>query len=91
MKDILSHIGMSRPDRVGPVLSGERRAEALTARCGDIPVLESLMRGFAPDRRVELKDVAGRIRSKAAHTPLAREELLVLMLDEYRSEMRDIL
>ncbi|MGE0275729.1 MAG: glycosyltransferase [Nitrospiraceae bacterium] len=91
MKDILAHIGMSRPDRIGPVLSGERRAQTLTARCGDIPVLESLMQGFAPDRRVELKDVAGRIRSKAPHAPLAREELLVLMLDEYRSEMRDIL
>ncbi|HET6675576.1 MAG TPA: glycosyltransferase [Nitrospiraceae bacterium] len=91
MKEILSHIGMSRPDRVGSILNGERQADALTARCDDIPVLGSLMRGFPSGHRVELKDVAGRIRSKAPHTPLAREELLVLMLDEYRSEMRDIL
>lgn len=91
MREILSHIGMSRPDRVGPILSGARQAGSLTARCDDIPVLGALMQGFPPDHRVELKDVAGRIRSKAVHTPLAREELLVLMLDEYRSEMRNIL
>jgi spore maturation protein CgeB len=91
MKEILSHIGMSRPDRVGPILNGEREARALAGRCEDIPVLGALMQGFPPDRRVELKDVAGRIRAKAPQTPLAREELLVLMLDEYRSEMRDIL
>jgi spore maturation protein CgeB len=49
------------------------------------------MREFAPNQRVELKELAGRIRMKPPNTTLAREELLVLMLDEYRSEMRDIL
>jgi spore maturation protein CgeB len=40
---------------------------------------------------VELKDVAAKIRSKGATTMLKREELMVLMLDEYRSETRDLL
>ena len=44
-----------------------------------------------PHLRVELKDVAAHIRSKGASTTLKREELMVLMLDEYRSETRDLL
>jgi spore maturation protein CgeB len=91
MKEMLAHLGMSRPDRVSPLLSGERQAGALANRCEDIPALGSLMREFPSNRRVELKDVAERIRSKPSHRALAREELLVLMLNEYRSEMRDLL
>jgi spore maturation protein CgeB len=91
MKDMLAHLGMSRPDRVCPILQGERQAGRLADRCEDLPALGSLMREFAPNQRVELKDLAGRIRMKPPNTTLAREELLVLMLDEYRSEMRDIL
>jgi spore maturation protein CgeB len=91
MGDMLAHLGMSRPDRVSPILSGERQAGTLADRCADIPALGSLMREFAPVQRIELKDVAARIRAKPPNTALAREELLVLMLDEYRSEMRDIL
>ena len=91
MKDMLAHLGMSRPDRVRPILNGERQAGLLADRCEDLPALESLLRGFARNQRVELKDVAARIRSKPPNAVLAREELLVLMLDEYRSEMRDIL
>jgi spore maturation protein CgeB len=91
MREMLAHLGMSRPDRVGPILNGERQAVRLADRCEDLPALESLLRGFAGDQRVELKDVAARIRSKPSNAVLAREELLVLMLDEYRSEMRDIL
>ena len=91
MRDMLAHLGMSRPDRVSPILSGERRAGMLADRCTDIPALGTLLREFAPDRRVELQDVAARIRAKPPNTALGREELLVLMLDEYRSEMRDIL
>jgi spore maturation protein CgeB len=91
MKDMLAHLGMSRPDRVCPILQGERQAGRLADRCEDLPALGSLMREFAPNQRVELKELAGRIRMKPPNTTLAREELLVLMLDEYRSEMRDIL
>jgi spore maturation protein CgeB len=91
MKELLAHLGMSRPDRVSPLLSGARQAGALADRCGDLPVLGSLMREFPANRRVELKDVAERIRSQPSHRALAREELLILMLNEYRSEMRDIL
>jgi spore maturation protein CgeB len=91
MKDLLSHLGMSRPDRVGPILNGERQAGPLADRCEGIPALKALMRDFAATQRVELKDMAARIRSKPPNSILAREELLVLMLDEYRSEMRDIL
>ncbi|HEX2055717.1 MAG TPA: glycosyltransferase [Nitrospiraceae bacterium] len=91
MKEMLAHLGMSRPDRIAPILSGERQAGSLANRCKDIPALGSLMKEFAGNQRVELKDVAGRIRSNSSNRVLAREELLVLMLDEYRSEMRDIL
>ena len=78
-------------DRVGALLRGERKQEALLRRCTDDPSLESLLNEFPPGQRVELKDVAGKIRSKGATTMLKREELMVLMLDEYRSETRDLL
>lgn len=91
LKEILAHVGVSHPDRVGLILNGQRQAGALAAQCQDIPALRSLLAEFPPQQRVELKDVAARIRARSATTPLAREELLVLMLNEYRTEMRDIL
>jgi spore maturation protein CgeB len=91
MTDLLAHVGMSRPDRVSPILRGERHAGRLADRCEDLPPLRSLMREFPSDQRVELRDLAAKIRAKPPNSILAREELLVLMLDEYRSEMRDIL
>ena len=91
MRDLLGHIGLSQPDRVGAVLRGDRQQEALLSRCaGDAP-LESLLKAFPAGQRVELKDVAARIRSKGSTATLKREELMVLMLDEYRSETRDLL
>ena len=91
MKDLLAQIGLSQPDRVGALLRGERKQEALLKRCTDDPSLESLLNEFPAGQRVELKDVAAKIRSKGATTMLKREELMVLMLDEYRSETRDLL
>jgi spore maturation protein CgeB len=91
MKDLLAQIGLSQPDRVGAVLRGDRQQEALLARCADDAPLGTLLKEFPAGQRVELKDLAATIRSKGANTALNREELMVLMLDEYRSETRDLL
>lgn len=91
MRDLLAQIGLSQPDRVGALLRGDRQQEALLSRCTDDPSLESLLKEFPAGQRVELKDVAAKIRSKGTTTTLKREELMVLMLDEYRSETRDLL
>ncbi|MCW5799707.1 MAG: hypothetical protein LZF60_80407 [Nitrospira sp.] len=91
MRDLLGHIGLSQPDRVGSVLRGERQQEALVKRCADDRPLESLLKDCPSGQRIELKDVAARIRSKGPTATLKREELMVLMLDEYRSETRDLL
>lgn len=91
MRDLLGHIGLSQPDRVGSVLRGERQQEALLARCADDRPLEALLKDCPSGQRIELKDVAARIRSKGPTSTLKREELMVLMLDEYRSETRDLL
>ncbi len=91
MRDLLGHIGLSQPDRVGSVLRGERQQEALLARCPDDRPLEALLKDCPSGQRIELKDVAARIRSKGPTATLKREELMVLMLDEYRSETRDLL
>jgi hypothetical protein len=40
---------------------------------------------------VELVDVARTIRQKGPEAKLNREELLILMMDEYRQEKRDFL
>ena len=45
----------------------------------------------ASQERVELKDVAVRIRERGMTAVLSREDLLILMLDEYRMETRDLL
>ena len=91
MRDLLGHIGLSQPDRIGSVLRGERQQESLLTRCADDRPLEALLKQCPSGQRIELKDVAARIRSKGPTATLKREELMVLMLDEYRSETRDLL
>ena len=51
----------------------------------------NITQGLPAGQRVELKDVAAHIRGKGPTATLKREELMVLMLDEYRSETRDLL
>ena len=91
MRELLAQIGLSQPDRVGSVLRGERQQDALLKRCADDHPLEALLRECPNGQRIELKDVAAQIRSKGPTAALKREELMVLMLDEYRSETRDLL
>jgi spore maturation protein CgeB len=91
MADLLGHIGVSHPDRVGAVLRGDRQLEGLAASSGDMPELQALLARCPSGQRIELKDVAASIRAKGAGAALKREELMVLMLDEYRSETRDLL
>lgn len=90
MRELLATMGMHQPDRIGAIMRGDRNADALTKRVDAPSELASLLRRFPPDQRVELKDVAARIKAKGAGHELAREELLVLMLDSYRAETRDL-
>lgn len=90
MKELLTTIGAHQPDRIGAIVRGDRNAGALTQRVDAPPELAALLRRFPPDQRVELKDVAAQITAKGAGHELAREELLVLMLDSYRAETRDL-
>jgi spore maturation protein CgeB len=91
MKDLLSHIGVSQPDRVGAVLRGDRQQEALLTRCANDRPLEALLEECPAGQRIELKDLAAQVRAKGPSSTLKREELMVLMLDEYRSETRDLI
>jgi len=52
--------------------------------------LTTLLSQFPSGQRVELKDLAALIRSRGAGTELSREDLLILMLDSYRTETRDL-
>jgi spore maturation protein CgeB len=90
MSALLAMIGMRQPDRIGAMLRGDRNAGALAQRADAPPELRTLLRRFPSDRRVELKDVAAQIKAKGAGHALAREELLILMLDSYRAETRDL-
>ena len=90
MRELLATIGVHQPDRIGAIVRGDRNAGALTQRVDAPPELAALLRRFPPDQRVELKDVAAQIKAKGAGYELAREELLVLMLDSYRAETRDL-
>ena len=90
MKELLTAIGLQEPDRVGAILRGDRDAGALASRADCSPELSALLGRFPAGRRVELKDIADDIRARGAGKPLAREELLVLMLDSYRAETRDL-
>lgn len=91
MRQLLAQIGVSHPDRIGAMLQGERQAGALMGRSASVPELIPVLAQFAAEDRVELKDVAARIRARGTAAVLAREELLILMLDEYRMETRDLL
>lgn len=91
MQQLLAQIGVSQPDRIGAMLQGERQAGALLGRSAPVPELIPVLTQFATQERVELKDVAARIRARRMPAVLAREELLILMLDEYRMETRDLL
>jgi spore maturation protein CgeB len=90
MKELLAYVGMQQPDRIGAVLRGDRNAGALAARASGSPELSGLLRRFPADQRVELQDLAARIRARGAGAPLGRDELLILMLDSYRAESRDL-
>ncbi|ULA63106.1 MAG: hypothetical protein LZF86_100104 [Nitrospira sp.] len=90
MKALLSELGLREPDRLGSILRGERTAEALAAQTTTPPELAPMLRQFAPDQRVELKDLAAQIRARGPRTELSREDLLILMLESYRTETRDL-
>ena len=91
MRDLLSQIGVASPDRIGSILQGDRQAETLASTAADsFPSLASTLRTFPSTQRVELKQVAAQIRSRGPMGALSREDLMVLMLDEYRSETKDL-
>ena len=90
MKDLLSEVGLRQPDRLGAVLRGERNAAALVAQASSVPELVPHLRQFADQDRVELRELAARIKAKGPGAELAREELLILLLDSYRAETRDV-
>ncbi|OQW35776.1 MAG: hypothetical protein A4E19_16130 [Nitrospira sp. SG-bin1] len=90
MREFLTVIGMHQPDRIGAMVRGDRDAGTLAQRADSPPELTTLLRQFPPDQRVELKEIAAQIQVKGAGRELAREELLVLMLDSYRMETRDL-
>jgi spore maturation protein CgeB len=91
MRDLLSQIGVASPDRIGSILRGGRQAEALASAAADsFPSLASTLRTFPSSQRMELKQLAAHIRSRGPMGALSREDLMVLMLDEYRSETKDL-
>lgn len=91
MQDLLSQIGVASPDRIGSILRGTRQADALaSAATPSFPSLASRLRTFPSAQRVELKQLAEQIRSRGSLGALSREDLMVLMLDEYRSEAKDL-
>jgi spore maturation protein CgeB len=91
MRELLSQIGVASPDRIGSILRGARQARALAIAATDsFPSLASTLRTFPSTQRVELKQFAAQIRSRGPMGTLSREDLMVLMLDEYRSETKDL-
>ena len=91
MMSMLSTMGLICPDRIGAILQGERQAQSLLSRNQDCPELIPLLQSFPQTERVELAELATVIRAKGPEAILKREELLVLMMDEYRQEKRDFL
>jgi len=91
MATLLGELGVQYPDRIGSVLRGDRQAESLLTRTNDCPALTPFLRSFPQKDRVELEDVAATIRHKGPTAVLTRDELLILMMDEYRQEKRDFL
>ena len=91
MQDLLSRIGVVSPDRIGSILRGDRQAEMLAlAADGPFPSIAATLRTFPSTQRVGLKQLAAQIRSRGPMGTLSREDLMVLMLDEYRSETKDL-
>jgi spore maturation protein CgeB len=91
MHDLLSQIGVANPDRIGSILRGSRQAEVLASTATpSFPTIAATLRAFPPTERVELKQLAAQIRSRGPMGTLSREDLMVLMLDEYRSETKDL-
>lgn len=90
VRSLLATLAVAQPDRIGSLLRGDRQADRLAQRASDCPEVVPLVRAAASRDRVELKDVAEQIRRKGATTALQREELLMLMLDEHRTEARDV-
>ena len=90
VKELLTTVGLSQPDRIGSILRGDRLVSGLKERVTSVPELIPLLDRFPMGQRVELKDLAADIRSRAPGRQLAREELLVLMLDSYRAETKDL-
>ena len=91
MRTLLAEMGVACPDRLGSILQGDRQVQALMQSNIDCPELQSLLQQFPAHERVELADVANAIRRKGPEAILKREELLILMMDEYRQEKRDFL
>lgn len=91
MKGLLARVGMGEPDRVGAILRGDRQAGRLAEQSRDCPELIPLLRQGPDTERVELRDLAARIKAKGATATLGREELLILLLDEHRADVRDLL
>ena len=89
MQSLLGEIGVQCPDRVGGLLRGDRRAETLIAKSNSCSELIPILKQFQAHERVELQDVAAKIRAKGPTAVLNQEELLILMMDEYRQEKRD--
>jgi spore maturation protein CgeB len=91
MRDLLSQIGVASPDRIGSILRGTRQAEVLaSAATESFPAIAAALLTFPPTQRVEVKQLAAHIRSRGPTGTLSREDLMVLMLDEYRSETKDL-
>ena len=90
LQELLATVGLSQPDRIGSILRGERLTSGLKEQAAVVPELIPLLDRFPPGQRVELKDLAADIRARAPGRQLAREELLVLMLDSYRAETKDL-
>ena len=91
MRALLSQVGVASPDRIGSILRGDRQAAALAVAADEsFPSVASTLRTFPPAQRVELKQLAAQIRSRGPMGALSREDLMVLMLDEYRSETKDL-
>jgi spore maturation protein CgeB len=91
LQELLVAVGLHQPDRIGSILRGDRSTVQLKERAATVPELVPLLSRFPPGQRVELKDVAADIRARAPGRQLAREELLVLMLDSYRAEKKDLI
>lgn len=90
MKELLAELGMREPDRLGSILRGDRNAEVLAAHTTTPAELTPLLSQFSAGQRVELKDLAASIKARGAGAELNREDLLILMLESYRTETRDL-